>query len=116
MGAKSRIRVARVYDEPNPDDGQRVLVDRMWPRGFRKGDPRVGTWLKDVAPSKELREWYNHQPERFDEFAERYRDELDGSEALDELRRLAKHGIVTLVTATRQVQASHAAVLAKLLS
>jgi uncharacterized protein YeaO (DUF488 family) len=115
MGAKSRIRVARVYDDPSPDDGRRVLVDRLWPRGFRKDDPRVGTWLKDVAPSKELREWYNHQPERFDEFAARYRAELQASEALDELRKLTKRGDVTLVTATREVQGSHAAVLATLL-
>jgi uncharacterized protein YeaO (DUF488 family) len=115
MGAKTRIRVARVYDDPSPDDGRRVLVDRLWPRGFRKDDPRVGTWLKDVAPSKELRGWYNHQPERFDEFAARYRTELQGSEALDELRKLTKRGNVTLVTATREVQGSHAAVLATLL-
>jgi uncharacterized protein YeaO (DUF488 family) len=115
MGAESRIRVARVYDDPGPDDGQRVLVDRLWPRGFRKDDPRVGTWFKDVAPSKELREWYDHQPERFDEFATRYRKELQGSAALDELRRLTKSGVVTLVTATRHVDGSHAAVLATLL-
>jgi len=75
----------------------------------------VGTWFKDVAPSKELREWYNHQPERFDEFAVRYRNELQGSDALDELRKLTKRGVVTLVTATREVQGSHAAVLATLL-
>jgi uncharacterized protein YeaO (DUF488 family) len=115
MSAKSRIRVARVYDDPSPDDGRRVLVDRLWPRGFRKDDPRVGTWLKDVAPSKELRGWYNHQPERFDEFAARYQKELQGNEALDELRKLAKHGIVTLVTATRHVEGSHVAVLVTLL-
>jgi uncharacterized protein YeaO (DUF488 family) len=90
-------------------------VDRLWPRGFRKDDPRVGTWFKDVAPSKELREWYDHQPERFDEFATRYRKELQGSAALDELRRLTKSGVVTLVTATRHVDGSHAAVLATLL-
>ena len=107
--------MARVYDDPSPDDGRRVLVDRLWPRGFRKDDPRVGTWLKDVAPSKELRGWYNHQPERFDEFAARYQKELRGCEALDELRRLAKQGVVTLVTATRDVQGSQAAVLAALL-
>jgi uncharacterized protein YeaO (DUF488 family) len=115
MGAKSRIRIARVYDDPSADEGRRVLVDRMWPRGFRKDDPRVGTWLKEVAPSKELREWYNHQAERFDEFAERYRKELQGSEALDELRKLTKRGVVTLVTATRDLEGSQAAVLAKLL-
>jgi uncharacterized protein YeaO (DUF488 family) len=115
MDADSRIRVARVYDDPSPDDGRRVLVDRLWPRGFRKADPRVGTWLKDVAPSKELRAWYNHQPERFDEFAARYQKELQGSDALDGLRKLAKQGVVTLVTATRDVPGSHAAVLATLL-
>ncbi len=115
MGAKRNIRVARVYDDPGPDDGRRVLVDRLWPRGFRKDDPRVGTWFKDVAPSKELREWYSHQPERFDDFAARYREELQGSRALDELRKLTKSGVVTLVTATRHVEGSHAAVLATLL-
>jgi uncharacterized protein YeaO (DUF488 family) len=113
--AKSRVRVGRVYDDPNPDDGQRVLVDRVWPRGFRKDDPRVGTWYKDVAPSKELREWYGHKPERFDEFAKRYKKELQGSKALDELRKLTKREVVTLVTATRGVEGSQAAVLAALL-
>lgn len=115
MGAKSRIRVARVYDDADPGDGQRVLVDRVWPRGVRKDDPRVGTWFKDVAPSKELREWYHHDPEKFDEFATRYKDELHDNPALAELRKLTKRGAVTLVTATRDVDISQAAVLAKLL-
>jgi uncharacterized protein YeaO (DUF488 family) len=115
MSAKSRIRVARVYDETGPDDGQRVLVDRVWPRGVRKEDPRVGTWCKDVAPSKVLREWYDHKPERFDEFASRYKAELRDSPAVEELRKLAKRGVVTLVTATRDVDISQAAVLAKLM-
>jgi uncharacterized protein YeaO (DUF488 family) len=115
MGGKSRIRVARVYDEPNLDEGQRVLVDRVWSRGFRKDDPRAGNWCKDVAPSKELRGWYAHKPERFDEFAARYSKELQGSEALDELRKLTKRGVVTLVTATRDVEISQAAVLPTLL-
>jgi uncharacterized protein YeaO (DUF488 family) len=75
----------------------------------------VGVWLKDVAPSKELRAWYNHQPERYDEFAARYEKELHGSEVLDELRTWATREVVTLVTATRDVQSSHAAVLATLL-
>jgi uncharacterized protein YeaO (DUF488 family) len=111
----SRIRVARVYDDPSHDDGQRILVDRLWPRGFRKDDPRVGTWFRDVAPSKELRDWYHHRPERFDEFVARYREELLDSAALDELRTLTKSGVVTLVTATRDIDGSHAAVLATLL-
>ena len=108
--------MARVYDDPSPDDGRRVLVDRLWPRGFRKDDPRVGIWCKNVAPSNELRGWYKHQPERFDEFVARYKKELQGSEALDELRKLTKREVVTLVTATRDVHGSHAAVLATLLS
>ncbi len=107
--------MARVYDDVSPDDGQRVLVDRIWPRGVRKDDPRVGTWCKDVAPSKELREWYHHQPELFDEFASRYEVELRDSPALDELRKLTKRSVVTLVTATRDLDISQAAVLANLL-
>jgi uncharacterized protein YeaO (DUF488 family) len=115
MPAKPQIRTARIYQELDPDDGQRVLVDRIWPRGIRKEDPRVGIWLKSVAPSKELREWYHHEPGRFDEFAKRYQAELDGNPALQELRELAKRGVITLVTATRELDISDAAVLAKLL-
>ncbi len=115
MAAKKRIRTARIYDDVDPDEGQRVLIDRIWPRGIRKDDPRVGMWLKDVAPSKELREWYHHQPERFEQFASRYEAELSDSAALDELRKLTKRGVVTLVTAVREVEGSHAAVLAKLM-
>ncbi|MGX9790493.1 DUF488 domain-containing protein [Mycobacterium sp. MMS18-G62] len=119
MGGRKRIKVARVYDDPGPDDEYRVLVDRLWPRGFRKGDPRVGQWIPKVAPSTELRKWYSHQTERFDEFAARYTDELetdDGAAALAELRDLMRRGTVTLVTAARDLDASHVAVLAKLLS
>lgn len=107
--------MARVYDEVSPGEGQRVLVDRVWPRGVRKDDPRVGMWCKDVAPSKDLREWYHHDADRFDEFAARYKEELHGNAALQELRALAKQGPVTLVTATRDLDISQAAVLAKLL-
>ncbi|HUH67671.1 MAG TPA: DUF488 family protein [Mycobacterium sp.] len=115
MSATKRIRVVRVYDDASLEDGQRVLVDRVWPRGVRKDDPRVGVWCKNVAPSKELREWYHHQPERFDEFALRYAAELRDSPALEQLRNLTKRGVVTLVTATRDLDISQAAVLAKLL-
>lgn len=107
--------MARVYDDVTPDDGQRVLVDRVWPRGVRKDDPRVGIWSKEVAPSKELREWYQHRAERFDEFASRYKAELRDSPALGELREMTRHGVVTLVTATRDPDISQAAVLAELL-
>ena len=67
------MKLARVYDEPVPGEGLRVLVDRLWPRGVRKDDPRVGRWCKQVAPSTELRQWYGHDPQRFAEFAQRYR-------------------------------------------
>lgn len=118
MSSTHRIRVARVYDDPGSDDGERILVDRVWPRGFRKDDPRVGRWFKDAAPSNDLRHWYNHQPERFDEFVTRYQDELaspEGAAALQELRTLTRGRAVTLVTATRDVDGSQAAVLARLL-
>ncbi|OBJ71455.1 DUF488 family protein [Mycobacterium sp. 1274756.6] len=118
MGAANRIRVARVYDDPSDDDGVRILVDRVWPRGFRKDDPRVGHWFKDAAPSNELRHWYGHRPERFDEFVTRYHRELstaDGQAAVAELRRLIGSGAATLVTATRDLAGSQAAVLAELL-
>lgn len=120
MSPKTTFRVARVYDELSPADGERILVDRLWPRGVRKDDPRVGHWYKDAAPSPELRKWYNHQPERFDQFVARYQDELQttqGAAALGGLRDLARgHKTVTLVTATRDVNGSEAAVLAKLLA
>jgi uncharacterized protein YeaO (DUF488 family) len=119
MSARRRVRVARVYEDPGPDDGQRVLVDRLWPRGFRKGDPRVGTWMPKVAASSELRKWYSHDPARFDDFAARYASELqtgEGAAALAELRDVLRAGPVTLVTATRDLDGSHAAVLARLLS
>ncbi len=115
VSTNSRVRVERLYQDVAPADGQRVLVDGLWPRGVRKDDPRVGVWCKDVAPSRELRDWYRHDPERFDEFASRYEAELAGNPALQELRTLAQRGVVTLVTATRDVAESHAAVLARLL-
>jgi uncharacterized protein YeaO (DUF488 family) len=119
MSGRSRIRVARVYDDPGPDDGERVLVDRLWPRGFRRADPRVGRWIPKVAPSTELRKWYSHEADRFDEFAARYTQELEseqGTIALDELKQVLRDGPVTLVTAARDLDGSHLAVLARLLS
>jgi uncharacterized protein YeaO (DUF488 family) len=118
MSGHHRVTVSRVYDT-NPDDGERVLVDRLWPRGFRKDDARIGRWVREVAPSTELRKWYSHQPERFDEFAARYAAELQtpaAAEALDELRDAVRDGPVTLVTATRDLDGSHVAVLLKLLT
>src|ERR1700741_1887361 len=113
--SRSRVRMARIYDQIDPDDGPRVLGGRVWARGVRKDPPRGAFWLKDVAPSNELRTWYHHQLERFDEFAARYEVELAGNPTLEELRELSKQGVVTLVTASRHLDGSHATVLAKLL-
>lgn len=108
------LRVARVYDPPTPDDGARILVDRLWPRGIRKADAALDEWCKDVAPSTELRRWYAHRPEVFDEFARRYRAELATPEARAALTRIADRAeeeTVTLLTASKAVEISDAAVL-----
>ena len=100
------IRVRRVYDDPVPEDGIRVLVDRVWPRGLRKAAARLDDWAKDVAPSRELRTWYGHDPAKFGEFRRRYTAELaqPGPEAaLGRLRAMAAKGPVTLLTATRDI-------------
>ena len=79
------VRVRRVYDEPHPDDGTRVLVDRLWPRGMSKTRARLDQWYPAVAPSTQLRTWYHHEPERFDEFTRRYRHELTQPDRADAL-------------------------------
>jgi len=110
------IRVRRVYDAPSAEDGMRVLVDRLWPRGLRKDAARLDYWAKDVAPSAELRTWYRHDPAKFGEFRDRYTAELaapDRQSALARLRALAAEGPVTLLTATRELSLSQAAVLAE---
>ena len=112
------IRVRRVYDTPSPGDGARVLVDRVWPRGLRKDAARLDNWAKDVALSAELRTWYGHDPAKFEKFRRRYTSELatPGPQgALARLRALAADGPVTLLTATRDLSLSQAAVLAELL-
>ena len=112
------IRVHRIYDDASPEDGARVLVDRVWPRGLRKDAARLDEWAKDVAPSAELRTWYRHDPAKFGEFRRRYLAELaepGPREALSRLRTLAAHGPVTLLTATRELGLSQAAVLADVL-
>ena len=114
MGAEGMVRVARIYDEPTPDDGRRILVDRLWPRGVSKERARLDDWCKEIAPSNELRQWYGHVPERFDEFSERYRAELSEGERAAALARIseeARTGVVTLLTATKLADISEAAVL-----
>ena len=110
--------MARVYEDLSPDDGQRILVDRLWPRGLAKDAAHVDEWLKAVAPSSELRRWYGHDPAKFDQFRRRYAAELrepERAQALMRLKQEAGRGPVTLLTATRDVDHSQAAVLARLL-
>jgi uncharacterized protein YeaO (DUF488 family) len=115
----SKVRVRRAYEEPEPDDGARVLVDRLWPRGLSKAKAALDEWCKNVAPSAELRTWYNHDPDRFEEFSRRYRQELkdpERAEALAHLRGLARERPLTLLTATKRADISEAAVLAAIVA
>ena len=112
------VQVKRVYDAPDGEDGLRVLVDRIWPRGLTKEEVGLDDWIKEVAPSTALRKWYGHEPERFSEFRRRYLAELKDGEhagAVAALRRLSRRRKVTLLTATRDVERSAAAVLAGVL-
>ncbi|GAA2449460.1 DUF488 domain-containing protein [Streptomyces glaucus] len=112
------VRVRRVYEPPQPDDGVRVLVDRLWPRGLAKDAAHVDEWLKALAPSTGLRRWYHAGEGSYEEFRARYEAELTAPEAaglLDRVREAAGRGPVTLLTAAREPGRSHAAVLARLL-
>lgn len=114
-----KVQVRRVYDAPSREDGNRVLVDRIWPRGLTKEKAQLDEWCKTVAPSTDLRKWYHHDPERYTEFARRYRKELtepERAEALAHLRTLAKGRNLTLLTASKAVDISEATVLATILS
>lgn len=106
------IRVKRVHDPVEPGDGQRILVDRLWPRGLRKAEAGVDLWLREVAPSRTLRKWFHHDPARWDDFAARYRGELaEGAEALQPLLDAVRAGPVTLLFAARDRRHNHAVVL-----
>jgi uncharacterized protein YeaO (DUF488 family) len=112
--SRGELRVARIYDAPSAADGRRILVDRLWPRGVSKAKAKLDDWCKEVAPSDELRRWYGHDPERFEEFTARYREELAHGEQAEALARIAEEaasGTVTLLTATKEPDLSQAAVL-----
>ncbi|HEY8322986.1 MAG TPA: DUF488 domain-containing protein [Ktedonobacterales bacterium] len=119
MAATSKhLSVKRVYEEPAPEDGERVLIDRLWPRGLSKEKAHIDLWLKDVAPSRELRTWFGHDPAKYDEFRRRYEAELaeePARSALATLREHIKRGPVTVVYGARDSDHSNAAVLRELL-
>lgn len=105
------VRTKRAYDDPAPEDGTRVLVDRLWPRGVSKEEARLDDWLREVAPSDDLREWFDHDPERWPAFRRRYRAELDGNEAVETLLSHAREGTLTLVYAASDREHNNAVVL-----
>jgi uncharacterized protein YeaO (DUF488 family) len=110
------IKLKRAYEKPARDDGERILVERLWPRGLTKLQAKVDLWLKDVAPSTELRKWFGHDPDRWDEFRRRYQKELRGKEDLIKmLKRKAKAGVITLIYAARDEERNGALVLKKFL-
>ena len=108
------IRLKRAYDPPSLDDGVRILVERLWPRGLSKERAAVDRWVKDLAPSTELRRWYAHDESKWPEFRRRYRAELrERPDQLEELRRLAVAGPVTFVYGSRETERNSATILRK---
>ena len=111
MGPMATVTLRRVYDS-SPTGTYRILVDRVWPRGLSKDHAAVDLWLKEVGPSTELRKWFGHDPERFEEFARRYREELEGSPAFGELEEaIAAHPRAELVYSARDEEHNQAVVL-----
>lgn len=107
-----QLHIKRVYETPSAEDGTRVLVDRLWPRGLTKGNARIDQWLKDIAPSTELRTWFNHDPAKWSEFERRYKRELDNNmQVVEALRDLVRSGPVTLVYSAKDEQHNNAIVL-----
>jgi uncharacterized protein YeaO (DUF488 family) len=114
---RPRVQLKRAYMPPSPEDGVRVLVDRLWPRGLRKSAAAIDRWLKEVAPSTELRRWFGHDPGRWDEFCRKYRAELvDKAVLLDELRAITRDDTLTLVFAARDELHNEAIVLRDVLT
>jgi len=107
-----KINLKRVYDNPLPEDGYRILVDRIWPRGISKETAQIDEWLKDIAPSNELRKWFNHDPHKWNEFKKRYFAELkDNKEQLEDIYSVAKKHHVTLVYSAKNKDFNNAVAL-----
>jgi uncharacterized protein YeaO (DUF488 family) len=106
------INLKRIYDPPSHADGKRILVDRLWPRGIKKEDAKLDEWLKDIAPSSELRKWFGHEPNKWSEFKTRYQKELAGkADIVKPLRDAAKKGVVTLLFSAKDIERNNAVVL-----
>ena len=110
------VRLKRAYEAPSPTDGYRVLIDRLWPRGVSRQQAHLDEWARELAPSAELRRWFGHDPERYEEFRRRYREELaPREEKLQDLRERARRGTLTLVYGARDTEHNDAVVLAEIL-
>ena len=110
------VRLKRAYDAPAPDDGTRILIDRLWPRGVKKADAAIDEWMREIAPSTELRKWFGHDPRRWEEFRRRYQAEIrQHTDEYKRLRALAQHGRITLVFSARDEAHNDAVVLKDLL-
>jgi uncharacterized protein YeaO (DUF488 family) len=106
------VRLKRAYEPPAPDDGERILVDRLWPRGVSRGDAALDAWMKDIAPSTALRQWFAHDPARWDMFRDRYAEELrDHADLVEQLRERARRGPITLVYSAHDAEHNDAVVL-----
>ena len=107
-----RIKIKRIYDPPGAEDGFRILVDRLWPRGLSKGKAKVDLWLREISPSNELRKWYGHDPQKWGEFKKRYAREIEGKgEDLDLLVKKAKEGTVTFLFSSKEEKLNNAQAL-----
>lgn len=110
------IKIKRVYDEPEKSDGTRILVDRIWPRGVSKEDAKLKDWIKEIAPSTELRKWFDHKEERFEEFSKRYKKELESqTDLVNSLLQHAKENQLTLLYGARDEKHNQAIVLKEFL-
>ena len=113
---RASIAIKRAYDEPSPQDGVRILIDRLWPRGLSKAKLKIDAWPRALTPSTHLRKWYGHEPDRFAEYRRRYRGELaEHVTDLEALRAMMKGRAATLITATREIDLSHATVMREML-
>jgi len=112
------LSIKRIYDPASPDDGKRILIDRLWPRGVKKEDAKIDEWLRDIAPSDELRKWFAHDPKKWKEFKERYKKELkdkDKDEILARLKKEMRQGDVTLLYSARDEEHNNAIALKEML-
>jgi len=111
------VKIKRIYDPVSPDDGKRIYVDRLWPRGMKKEEAKMDEWLKDISPSDSLRKWFGHDPSKYEEFKNRYTNELEKhSEILERIRKESKKETVTLLFSAKDIGHNNATVLKEMLS